>query len=228
MLFIRLWLLVILLFSKATLFNYLLPLALLSMIVTCWQTWKIMQRSLSKFIKTSLLTILGSYLITELLWLFFDNNILWFISQLAYISFIILNFFIALQQEESIGIQRKILVLVKVIISFLLFIPASYLMLGTLKPAMIIQSMQGINSYEPQTTEAVEFDTEKYEFYSDIEYSNEFPNSFMDIITIKDNPGAPTYFYVHGGGFTSGDKMIGDPNSHATENYMPYFFISIQ
>jgi acetyl esterase/lipase len=34
----------------------------------------------------------------------------------------------------------------------------------------------------------------------------------------------PTFFYIHGGGWTAGDKMGGDPNSDSKESYLPYHY----
>ena len=47
-----------------------------------------------------------------------------------------------------------------------------------------------------------------YTFHRDVQYPSEFPNNFMDLYIRKDASGnpVPTVIFIHGGGYTWGDK----------------------
>jgi len=70
-----------------------------------------------------------------------------------------------------------------------------------------------INSYEPlgEPEEGVK-DNGRY-IITEIKYSDNYPNSFLDITYPDENREAsrPTLIYFHGGGFFGGSKSIGDP-----------------
>ena len=70
-----------------------------------------------------------------------------------------------------------------------------------------------INSYEPlgEPEEGVK-DNGQY-IITEIKYSDNYPNSFLDITYPDENREAsrPTLIYFHGGGFFGGSKSIGDP-----------------
>lgn len=70
-----------------------------------------------------------------------------------------------------------------------------------------------INSFEPlyPPVDGVKADGQ-YKI-SEINYGNEYPNSFLDITYPDENVQAdrPTLIYFHGGGFFSGSKNMGDP-----------------
>ena len=70
-----------------------------------------------------------------------------------------------------------------------------------------------INSYEPlgEPEEGVK-DNGQY-IITEIKYSDNYPNSFLDITYPDENREAsrPTLIYYHGGGFFGGSKSIGDP-----------------
>lgn len=57
---------------------------------------------------------------------------------------------------------------------------------------------------------------------SEIAYSKEYPNSFLDIIYPDANIEAdrPTLFYFHGGGFFGGSKNMGDPLASSQSTYL--------
>ena len=70
-----------------------------------------------------------------------------------------------------------------------------------------------INSYEPlgEPMEGVK-DNGQY-IITEIRYSDEYPNSFLDITYPDENReiSRPTLIYFHGGGFFGGSKNVGDP-----------------
>ncbi|HEL1669180.1 TPA: alpha/beta hydrolase, partial [Streptococcus suis 2651] len=57
---------------------------------------------------------------------------------------------------------------------------------------------------------------------SEIAYSKEYPNSFLDITYPDQNLEAdrPTLFYFHGGGFFGGSKNMGDPLAASQATYL--------
>lgn len=92
-------------------------------------------------------------------------------------------------------------------------------------PMIFIQKNLGmINSFEPQTHFSVTVN-EKFNLLENIKYGEEYPNSFLDILTEKDaENNRPTYFFIHGGGWTMGDKMQGDPNQVSEYSASLYHF----
>ncbi len=70
-----------------------------------------------------------------------------------------------------------------------------------------------INSYEPlgEPMEGVK-DNGQY-IITEIKYSDNYPNSFLDITYPDENreTSRPTFIYFHGGGFFGGSKSVGDP-----------------
>ncbi|MEO2212756.1 alpha/beta hydrolase [Paenibacillus amylolyticus] len=57
---------------------------------------------------------------------------------------------------------------------------------------------------------------------SEIKYSEEYPNSYLDIIYTDNNTEVdrPTLFYFHGGGFFGGSKNMGDPLAESEATYL--------
>lgn len=58
----------------------------------------------------------------------------------------------------------------------------------------------------------------------DVPYATEYPNSFLDIYLHQDSQAQPTLFYVHGGGFTWGSKVDGDPNAGKNRTDKDWYF----
>ena len=70
-----------------------------------------------------------------------------------------------------------------------------------------------INSYEPlgDPMEGIK-DNSQY-IITEIKYSDNYPNSFLDITYPNEDREMPrpTLIYFHGGGFFGGSKSVGDP-----------------
>lgn len=78
------------------------------------------------------------------------------------------------------------------------------------------------NSYNP-LYEAIDGPKENGHYLkSEIAYSKEYPNSFLDIIYPDQDLEAdrPTLFYFHGGGFFAGSKNMGDPLAASEATYL--------
>ncbi len=69
------------------------------------------------------------------------------------------------------------------------------------------------NLYEPLNEPIQDFKNNGQYVITEINYSKEYPNSYLDITYPDDNleKKRPTLFYFHGGGFFGGSKTLGDP-----------------
>lgn len=78
------------------------------------------------------------------------------------------------------------------------------------------------NTFEPLYTPVDGIKENGQYLKSEIAYSKEYPNSFLDIIYPDANLEAdrPTLFYFHGGGFFGGSKNMGDPLASSQATYL--------
>lgn len=90
----------------------------------------------------------------------------------------------------------------------------------------IIQKMmyqdRSPNTFEPLYTPVDGIKENGQYLKSEIRYSNDYPNSFLDVI-YPDNrfdTKRPTVFYFHGGGFFAGSKNMGDPLAASEATYL--------
>lgn len=62
-------------------------------------------------------------------------------------------------------------------------------------------------------------------YISDISYESKYPNGYLDVYLSPKNESerCPTFVFVHGGGFTWGDKVDGDPNGGKGGGQQWYF-----
>ena len=120
--------------------------------------------------------------------------------------------------SRKIGKKRHLLLIILVILLAVLATTALILMTHTQIIVGAIQKLSAntvntINSYEPlgEPEEGVK-DNGQY-IITEIKYSDNYPNSFLDITYPDENREAsrPTLIYFHGGGFFGGSKSIGDP-----------------
>ncbi|MBQ6221978.1 MAG: alpha/beta hydrolase [Solobacterium sp.] len=114
--------------------------------------------------------------------------------------------------------KRHILLIILVI---LLAVPVTAALILTTHTQIIVGTIQKlsagtvntINSYEPlaEPMEGVK-DNGQY-IITEIKYSDNYPNSFLDITYPDEDREAsrPTLIYFHGGGFFGGSKNVGDP-----------------
>lgn len=117
--------------------------------------------------------------------------------------------------------KKKVLKIFGIVVGVLLLILISgYFFLMT-HTQIIVGFIQNIskdvintqNLYEPLNTPIQDFKNNGQYVITEINYSKEYPNSYLDI-TYPDNDfekKRPTLFYFHGGGFFGGSKTLGDP-----------------
>ena len=77
------------------------------------------------------------------------------------------------------------------------------------------------NSFEAEPSETVRLENGGT-YISDISYGSEYPNGYLDIY-LSPEEACPTFIFVHGGGFTWGDKVDGDPNGGEGGGQQWYF-----
>lgn len=114
--------------------------------------------------------------------------------------------------------RRHILLIIPAV---LLAVPAAAALILMTHTQMIVGSIQKlsantvntINSYEPlaEPMEGVKYNGQY--IITEVRYSDNYPNSFLDITYPDENRDAsrPTLIYFHGGGFFGGSKNVGDP-----------------
>lgn len=123
-------------------------------------------------------------------------------------------------KEKSKGKHKvwKVLGIIFGIILFLLIGVYFILMTHTQIIVGFIQNMSKDvintqNLYEPLNKPIQNFKNNGQYVITEINYSKEYPNSYLDITYPNDNleKKRPTLFYFHGGGFFGGSKTLGDP-----------------
>ena len=114
--------------------------------------------------------------------------------------------------------KKHTILLILAIVLAVLAIAALFLMTHTQIMVGAIQKLSAgtvntINSYEPlgEPMEGIK-DNGQY-IMTEIRYSENYPNSFLDITYPNEDRETPrpTLIYFHGGGFFGGSKSVGDP-----------------
>ncbi len=120
--------------------------------------------------------------------------------------------------SKKTGKKRHTLLIVLAILLAVPAVSALILMTHTQIIVGAIQKLSAntvntINSYEPlgEPMEGLK-DNGQY-IITEVKYSDNYPNSFLDITYADENKEAsrPTLIYFHGGGFFGGSKSVGDP-----------------
>lgn len=115
--------------------------------------------------------------------------------------------------------RKIILKIVLPILSVLLFSLCGFLSLTTISPATTtsvfgsaIMGSESSNVWDVEQKENILEDGTR--LVSDIKYDDQIPNGYLDIYYTNEekHSKAPTFIFIHGGGYVWGDKVIGDPN----------------
>ncbi|WPF66462.1 MULTISPECIES: alpha/beta hydrolase [unclassified Corynebacterium] len=212
---------IILMALGATLFNYGVLIGVLALVF-------VLAMAGARFVMSAKkarieLGLAGVFEVCQVLWLIGNTGTLWALSRVVLVVYLLYLFY-RKAVEVHRGARLRGLGVVSLALLLVVSAGASYLTYATVNPSIIARTMMGENSFESIKTRAVDFDSAKYTSHFDVEYAEDYPNSYLDIVTLNDGKPHPTYFYVHGGGFTAGDKMVGDPNTKAQDDYMAYFF----
>ena len=110
-----------------------------------------------------------------------------------------------------IGILIGILLLI-VIGGYFFLMTHTQIIVGFIQKASS-ETVNTKNSYEPLREPYTGVKKNGQYVIAEINYSKEYPNSFLDITYTNENTeeDRPTLFYFHGGGFFGGSKNDGDP-----------------
>ena len=115
------------------------------------------------------------------------------------------------KKKHTILIVLAVLLAIPVIAALILM-THTQIIVGTIQK-LSASTVNTINSYEPlgEPMEVVK-DNVQY-IITEIKYSENYPNSFLDITYPDENreTARPTLIYFHGGGFFGGSKSVGDP-----------------
>lgn len=115
------------------------------------------------------------------------------------------------KKKHTILIVLEVLLAIPVIAALILM-THTQIIVGTIQK-LSASTVNTINSYEPlgEPMEGVK-DNGQY-IITEIKYSENYPNSFLDITYPDENreTARPTLIYFHGGGFFGGSKSVGDP-----------------
>lgn len=74
------------------------------------------------------------------------------------------------------------------------------------------------NSFDPEKEPRHTVLDGEVEYWNDVCYASEYPQSYLDIYTVptKNGEKRPTFFTIHGGGFVLGSKSMDDPMSFSS------------
>ena len=115
------------------------------------------------------------------------------------------------KKKHTILIVLAVLLAIPVIAALILM-THTQIIVGTIQK-LSASTVNTINSYEPlgEPMEGVK-DNGQY-IITEIKYSENYPNSFLDITYPDENreTARPTLIYFQGGGFFGGSKSVGDP-----------------
>lgn len=117
--------------------------------------------------------------------------------------------------------MKKVIKVIGIIIGVLAALAVAGYITITTHPQIIVGAIQSMSKDQINTQNLYEPLNEPYEglkeneqyLISEINYSSEYPNSYLDITYPDSNikEARPTLFYFHGGGFFGGSKTNGDP-----------------
>ncbi|MBE5836078.1 MAG: alpha/beta hydrolase [Butyrivibrio sp.] len=149
---------------------------------------------------------------------FFDRftwlSILGIISYSIGIIFTVIGFIDLCKKKSNV-----ILMILLAMFGCALVFAGGFLSLTSIKPEMTMSVFASvIMGSDPENITEAEQKQSTLEdgtvLISDIQYDTEDPNGFLDIYytTNADSETAPTFLFIHGGGYAWGDKVAGDPN----------------
>jgi len=210
--------------------NYTLPLGVAAIVASLVNLW-VMKKQLNTKKRDSLFTWSTTiFIAAEILWMVFNNILLFVIAQTAFaiISFVLFSLGLDIHKKENKSRHSTVLATGKWAILIVLNTISTLMIVLTFTPrpiTWVVQTFSENDNYmeaeEPTTTTV--FD-ENYQLTNDIQYDDTYPRSYLDVITPAGefDESRPTFFYVHGGGFIGGDKLENETNPSAEDNYLAH------
>lgn len=221
---------ILLSWAQSFLINYLIPLGVITIIMSVVNII-VVKKHFNEKLYRGLFVISTLSIVAEILWILFDKIELFVVAQVSFVAsgFVFIIFALGVHTKTNRSFTSTALRIGQWIPIIVLMLVTSILILFTVTPkpvTLYLQSSSGAkNTFhaEPSTTTTIDG---KYQLTSNIQYGEQYPRSFLNIITPKGSldEERPTYFYVHGGGFIAGDSIGGDPNAGAAQNTMLYHY----
>ena len=125
-------------------------------------------------------------------------------------------------------LRRAIRAVVVIVIAAPTAVLTAVLGITAITPVPLITALQATlfpadNSFRPAATTTRTAEGAGHVEINDIRYGRTYPNSYLDVHLARPGVKAPTVIYVHGGGYTWGDKGSGDPTSGTTSGALAIY-----
>ena len=133
------------------------------------------------------------------------------------------------QNKQKKKLKHKGLIITGSILGSIILLILIFFLIITFNTQIVVGMIQKglygdnpINSYEPFNDPIDGKKNNGQYLISEINYDDEYPNSFLDITYPNENKeeNRPTLFYFHGGGFFGGSKNMGDPLAESDATYL--------
>lgn len=153
--------------------------------------------------------------IINLIWIITTNYTLYLITSLVYIMYGVFYLFKNIKNDLT---NKKVLKWLSYLVLIIGIVLEIFLLAVAINPNVIIAPLQksfsAVNSYESSNESTTTTLSNGATYINDIKYDSDLPNNYFDIyLSPVADENAPTYFYIHGGGYVWGDKIGGDPNT---------------
>ncbi|MGD0031157.1 alpha/beta hydrolase [Paenibacillus illinoisensis] len=215
--------------SQSFLINYLIPLGIFAVVAVAANALIVKKHVNAKPYRV-LLGISTLFVLSEILWMLADKIGLFVIAQVSFllIGTALLSFGLGIHLKMKRTAASITLIVAKWALALILIAISGMGILSTANPKPITLYLQsfsgGQNTFEVNNPSEMSTIDDKYQVIDNIQYGETYPNSYLTILTPNGPFDAkrPTYFYAHGGGYVTGDKIQGDPNAGAGENAALY------
>lgn len=195
---------------------------LILVLLLCNALFGIILKKNKKALGTITLSFSGIAILFEMIWFFSD----WYPGFVIAQAFTIIIGFSCFYMSRSISEKhnhsagktkewRPIIHLLELAGVVILSLVSIAVIINSITPVPLMSFIQWQigdgNTYNAPEMEQTVLDN-GYLRINDIEYGSDYPNSYLDAYVVDDenNIDRPTYFYVHGGGWTKGDKEMED------------------
>lgn len=173
-------------------------------------------------------------ILLELVFLFYYHYILLCMNAFASIVMGFLLIVLRLYKTRTLKSQqtksRKILTIgaksLGAIAGVIIIVFVSFIMFLAVRPMVGIQLFfEHKNSYHPEKKSTATVLQDGTMYINDIQYGTQYPNSFLDIYVSNHDLSIlrPTYIFIHGGGFVTGDKVEEDQSGRTEIDYYTSF-----
>lgn len=176
--------------GQMVLINYHLAIGI-AIILTLFAVLFLVKNDLLSKLKKLFIFSIVIFSVTEICWLFSEQVIFWYISQLTliiiFINLAVYGFFIISRKHGSVisiilNIIKMLILVLVIVISVLLFVFS----ISSTSFNKTLQSVMGVENYTKSEQKTSILD-DKYKLYSNVKYDSEYPRGFLDVMTKKEN-----------------------------------------